>query len=247
MDKNAKYFILAILLIANLIYQCTYNFSLWNIFTSSLVIIILVYQFADIPQNKISKFLTYVMMVVCLIETYIGIKNNDWLLAYGYFGFLLLLLWVCLEPTLDMLARFFLRHNHFSAALKFANCSIFIFGKKSYILAIKGSALNTLKRYDEALVSLEESQKLGYDHPFLYANIGYCNSYLGNYEKALNYFKLASEIEPNEFGHLYNISKISIGLGNYDEALYYINKARELNENDELLDELIEDINNLSN
>ena len=37
-----------------------------------------------------------------------------------------------------------------------------------------------------------------------------------------------------------------IGLGNYDEALRYINKARELNENNELLDELIEDINNLS-
>ena len=124
MNQQVKYLILAILLIANLIYKCTYNFSLWNIFTSSLKIIILFYQFADIAQNKVSKFLTYVMMVVCLIETYIGIKNNDWLLAYGYFGFLLLLLWVCLEPTLDMLARFFLRHNHFSTALKFAYCSI---------------------------------------------------------------------------------------------------------------------------
>lgn len=78
------------------------------------------------------------------------------------------------------------------------------------------------------------------------ANLGYCNNYLGNHEKALDYFKLASDMDPNEFGHLYSISKISIGLGNYDEALYYINKARELNENDELLDELIEDINNLS-
>ena len=186
------------------------------------------------------------MMVVCLIEMYIGIKNNDWLLVYGFFGFLLFLLWVCLEPTLDMLARFFLRHNHFSIALKFANCSIFIFGKDPYILTVKGSALNMLKRYNEALISLEESQKLGYDHPFLYANLGYCNNYLGNYEKSLDYFKSASEIDPNEFGYLYSISRISIGLGNYDEALRYINKARELNENNELLDELIEDINNLS-
>ena len=167
MNQQVKYLILAILLIANLIYQCTYNFSLWNIFTSSLIIIILFYQFADIAQNKVSKFLTYVMMVVCLIEMYIGIKNNDWLLVYGFFGFLLFLLWVCLEPTLDMLARFFLRHNHFSIALKFANCSIFIFGKDPYILTVKGSALNMLKRCDEALISLEESQKLGYDHPFM--------------------------------------------------------------------------------
>lgn len=81
---------------------------------------------------------------------------------------------------------------------------------------------------------------------FLYANLGYCNNYLGNYEKALDYFKSASEIDPNEFGYLYSISRISIGLGNYYEALLYINKARELNENNELLDELIEDINNLS-
>ena len=96
MNQQVKYLILAILLIANLIYQCTYNFSLWNIFTSSLIIIILFYQFADIAQNKVSKFLTYVMMVVCLIEMYIGIKNNDWLLVYGFFGFNMLNLPLCL-------------------------------------------------------------------------------------------------------------------------------------------------------
>ena len=247
MDKHVKYFILAILLTANLIFQCTYSFSIWDTFTSSLLIIILFYQFANLGQNKVSKFLTYVMMVVCIIETYIGIKNNDWLLAYGSFGFLLLLLWVCLEPTLNTLARFFLRHGHFSTALKFENFSIFIFGKKPYILAIKGSTLNMLKRYDEALVCLEESEKLGYDHPFLYSNLGYSNSYLGNYEKALDYFKLASKINPKEFGYLFSISQILIALGNYDEAINYINKAYELNENNELLDELIEEINKLSN
>lgn len=187
MEKNVKYFILAILLIANLIFQCTYNFSLWDTFTSSLLIIILFYLFANIEQNKVSKFLTYVMIVVCIIETYIGIKNNDWILVYGSLGFILLLFWICLEPTLNTLAHFFLRYNHFSTALKFENLSIFIFGKKPYILAIKGSTLNMLKRYDEALVCLEESEKLGYEHPFLYSNLGYCNSYLRNYEKALDY------------------------------------------------------------
>ena len=76
MEKNVKYFILAILLIANLIFQCTYSFSLWDTFTSSLLIIILFYLFANIEQNKVSKFLTYVMIVVCIIETYIGIKKQ---------------------------------------------------------------------------------------------------------------------------------------------------------------------------
>ena len=35
-------------------------------------------------------------------------------------------------------------------------------------------------------------------------------------------------------------------LKRYDEALDYINRAYELNENNELLDELIDEINNLS-
>ncbi|AMD16647.1 hypothetical protein TL18_00490 [Methanobrevibacter sp. YE315] len=246
MDKKIKYFILLILLIANLCYQCTYNFGLWNIFVSSLVIIILFYQFAILDLNKVYKFLHYIMIVVCFIEIYIGLKNDDWILTYGFFGFLLFLLWVCLEPTLNSLASFFLRQDHFSIALKFANISIFIFGKKSYILAIKGSALNMLNRYDEALVCLEESQELGYNHHFLYSNLGYCCIYLEDYEKALEYFKLASEINPNEFAYLYNISQLLIQLEKYDEALSYINKAFELNENNELLSELIEVINNKS-
>ena len=79
MEKNVKYFILLIFLTANLIFQCTYSFSIWDTFTSSLLIIILFYQFANLGQNKVSKFLTYVMIIVCIIETYIGIKNNDWL------------------------------------------------------------------------------------------------------------------------------------------------------------------------
>ena len=246
MDKKIKYLILLILLTANLFCQCKYNFSLWSIFVSSLFILILFYQFALIGLNKVYKFLHYLMIVVCFIEIYLGIKNNDWILAYGFFGFLLFLLWICLEPTLNMLARYFLNRAKFSIALKFANCSIFIFGKKPYILAIKGSILNSLNLCEEAFVCLEESQELGYDHPFLYANLGHCLTYLGDYEKAIDYFKLAADTDSDEFSYLYNITQSLIQAGKYDEALLYINKAYELNENNELLNELIEVINNTS-
>ena len=242
MDKRVKYFILAIVFIANLIYQIKYNFSLWNIFKSSLLVIILFYQFANVGQNKVSKFLVYVMIVVCIIEAYTGLKRNDWFKTYASLAFMSLMLRVCLEPTLIMLTRFFLKHEHYSIALKFANSCIFIFKKKSYILALKGNILNLLNRFDEALVCLEESHELGYDDPFVYYNMGYCLMRLEDWEKACHYLKLASDINPNEFAYAYTLSEILIYLGEYDEALYYTSRALESNGKNELLNEQLEKI-----
>ncbi|WP_295116021.1 hypothetical protein [uncultured Methanobrevibacter sp.] len=41
----------------------------------------------------------------------------------------------------------------------------------------------------------------------------------------LDYFKLASEINPDEFEYYITLPKYQ-ALGNYDEALYYMNKIK---------------------
>ena len=127
MEKRTKYFILFIVLIANLVYQCLFNFGLWNILASSIFIAFLFDQFACVDQNRLFKFLTYLMMVVCLVNAYRAIKTNDWIMVYVYLGFFLFLLWVYLHPTLIALSRFLLKKSHFSIALKVINCDIFIF------------------------------------------------------------------------------------------------------------------------
>ena len=180
------------------------------------------------------------MMLFCFIDGTFGLMNNDWQNVFLSFGFLLFMIWLYLKNILTDIARFCLEKEYSYLTLKITNLYIFIYGKEQYILSIKGAALNLSRKYHEALECLKESEELGYNHHYLYANIGCSWMFLENYENAYEYFKLAIDGNPLDVGYLYCISYVLIQLGNYDESKYYIEKALKIDETNESINELKE-------
>lgn len=240
MGRKIKYFILFFLLIVDLLIHIQYNQDLWNLIYTAFFIVFMFDQFEVVVSDKIRKILVCLMMLFCFIDSTFGLMNNDWLNVYLSFGFLLFLIWLYLKYILIKIAEFCLKNENSYLTLEITNLYIFLYGKKQYILSIKGAALNSSCKYHEALECLRESEELGYTHHFLYANIGYSWMLLENYEKAYEYFKLAIDDNPIDVIYLINISYILIQLGNYDESKYYIEKALKLDETNELINELKE-------
>lgn len=240
MDRKIKYLILFFLLIADLLIHIKYNPDLWNLFYTAFFIVFMFDQLEVVVPVKIRKILVYLMMLFCFIDGTFGLMNNDWQNVFLSFGFLLFMIWLYLKHILIDIARFCLEKEYSYLTLKITNLYIFIYGKEQYILSVKGAALNLSCKYHEALECLKESEELGYNHHYLYANIGYSLMFLENYEKAYEYFKLAIDGNPLDVVYLYCISYILIQLGNYDESKYYVEKALKLDETDESINELKE-------
>lgn len=240
MDRKIKYFILFFLLTADLLIHIQFNHDLWNLFYTAFFIVFMFDQLEEVIPVRIRRILAYLMMLFCFIDGSFGLMNNDFQNVYLSFGFLLFMIWLYLKTILIDIARFCLKKEYSYLTLKITNLYIFIYGKEQYILSVKGAALNLSGKYHEALECLKESEELGYNHHYLYANIGYSWMFLKNYEKAYEYFKLAIDGNPLDVDYLYCISYILIQLGNYDESKYHIEKALKLDETHESINELKE-------
>lgn len=240
MDRKIKYFILFFLLITDLLIHIQYNPDLWHLIYTAFFIVFMFDQFEEVVPVKIRKILVYLMMLFCFIDGTFGLMNNELQNVFLSFGFLLFMIQLYLKNILIDIARFSLKKEYPYLTLKITNLYIFIYGKKQYILSVKGAALNLSCKYHEALECLKESEELGYNHHYLYANIGYSWMFLENYEKAYENFKLAIDGNPLDVSYLYCISYVLILLDNYDESKYYIEKALKLDETNESINELKE-------
>lgn len=237
MDDKGKYFIVLIILFANLLIGAYYNFYLRDIFFVSLLILVIFFRFVDVGHDKLLLFLSAALFGGCLLNIYEGLVNsNPFLLAYSLAVILLLIF--PFEWALTRLTSFCLENNYLKASLKLVDYRIFLFGKNPEILSAKGAILSLLNQFEESLVCLNESEELGNTDPFLYNSFGCSWVNLEEYEKAYHYFKLAIDGNPNNIEYLINISYTLVNLDDYDGALYYFKKASEINEQDGRLKEL---------
>lgn len=237
MDNKGKYFIVLIILIANLLIGAYFNFYLRDIFFVSLLILVIFFRFVDVGHDKLLLFLSAALFGGCLLNIYEGVVNSNPFLLACSLAVLLLLIFP-FEGALTRLTSFCLENNYLKASLKLIDYRIFLFGKSPEILSAKGAVLSLLNQFEESLVYLNESEELGNTDPFLYNSLGCSWVNLEEYDKAYHYFKLAVDGNPNNIDYLINISYTLVDLDDYDGALYYFKKASEINEQDWRLNEL---------
>ena len=100
--------------------------------------------------------------------------------------------------------------------------------KDNVFFALKGHALNSLGRHEEALTCIDEGLKLDPKNNFLYLSKGYSLSELGRRGEALICFDEGLKLKPtNGRMHLYKGCLLA-ELGKHEEALVCFNKALEL-------------------
>lgn len=70
MDDKGKYFIVLIILFANLLIGAYYNFYLRDIFFVSLLILVIFFRFVDVGHDKLLLFLSAALFGGCLLNIY---------------------------------------------------------------------------------------------------------------------------------------------------------------------------------
>ena len=231
MDNKGKYFIVLIILFANLLIGAYFNFYLRDIFFVSVLILVIFFRFVDVGHDKLLLFLSAGLFGCCILNIYEGLLNSNPFLLASSLAVLLLLIFP-FGWALTRLTSFCLENNFLKASLKLIDYRIFLFGKSPEILSAKGAVLSLLNQFEESLVYLNESEELGNTDPFLYNSLGCSWVNLEEYEKAYHYFKLAVDGNSNNIEYLINISYTLVDLNDYDGALYYFKKASEINEHD---------------
>ncbi len=79
-----------------------------------------------------------------------------------------------------------------------------------------------------ALQSLMELRENNLDHVGIVAQIAVIQANIGRYNDALQYLGIASSMEPNNAGHIFNIAVIADQAGNKKEAVRYYEQALEV-------------------
>ena len=137
MDDKGKYFIVMIILFANLLIGAYYNFYLRDIFFVSLLILVIFFRFVDVGHDKLLLFLSAALFGGCLLNIYEGLVNSNLFLLACSFAVILLLIFP-FEWMLTRLTSFCLENNYLKASLKLVDYRIFLLVKtqKSYLLKV---------------------------------------------------------------------------------------------------------------
>ena len=100
---------------------------------------------------------------------------------------------------------------------------------------LKGWALRTMEKYEEATACFVESIRLdNTPKAIIYNELSICALNTGNKELAIDYLSIAVDIEEN-ISDLSNLGFLYIMQEDYDSAKYYLEKARAIDQNDPAL------------
>lgn len=101
-------------------------------------------------------------------------------------------------------------------------------------------AYRQTENYHKAFLYLNELVNLGGERLEVYSEMGLNLAMLGDFEGAVEYFKKALKIMPNEAGVICNIAVCYLNLGNLEEAKKAFGLASRLNPKDEIAREWLE-------
>jgi len=91
--------------------------------------------------------------------------------------------------------------------------------------AARGTYLQSLGRFDEAVAERERSRQLDPTSPGAIANVGYPLYYARRFDQALEYYRKALELDPDySWGHLW-IGQVYVQQGKYGDAIAEIKRA----------------------
>lgn len=111
---------------------------------------------------------------------------------------------------------------------------------------LRGWALRTAKKYNEAKEAFLECIKLGESNSEIYNELSICELEDGNRELAKTYLESAADLDGENLNILSNLSILHLMDGEFDEAREYLEKARYLSGNDQIVKELISQYENLT-
>lgn len=137
MDDKGKYFIVLIILFANLLIGIYYNFYLRDIFFVSLLILVIFFRFVDVGHDKLLLFLSAALFGGCLLNIYEGLVNSNPFLLTCSLAVILLLIFP-FEWALTRLTSFCLENNYLKASLNLLIIaySFSVKAQKSYLLKV---------------------------------------------------------------------------------------------------------------
>lgn len=83
-------------------------------------------------------------------------------------------------------------------------------------------------KIDEAIAFLEQASQLDSTLDLVYGNLGICFAQLRQYEKALNSYKKALDIDPTKIAFHTGIAAIYLDTKQYDDALKHLEIAKKI-------------------